>query len=111
MQKPITKRQKDLLTIIYEYISDTGYPPTFEEMRERLNVSSNQSVVDLLGKLKIGRFIKKNESEARSVVILPSGYKALGKPLLAAFLGATSAGVPVETIEITGEWQTISPEV
>ena len=48
----ITKRQKELLEIIYKYIKETSYPPTFEDMRERLNVSSNQSIMDLLKKLK-----------------------------------------------------------
>lgn len=107
----ITKRQKDLLSIIYNYIKDSGYPPTFEEMRERLGVSSNQSVLDHLEGLVRRRFIKRNESGARGIAVLPLGYEALGKPPLAPFLGATSAGMPVETIEITGEWQELSPEV
>ena len=48
----ITQRQKQLLQIIYDYIKDTGYPPTFEEMRESLGVVSNQSIIDLLAKLE-----------------------------------------------------------
>jgi len=101
----ITKRQKELLSIIYQYIKDTGYPPTFEEMRESLAVSSNQSVIDHLSKLEEQKVIKRTESTARSIAILPLGYEILGKPVLAAFLGATSAGAPVEAVEITGEWQ------
>ncbi len=113
MEKPIkiTPRQKDLLSIIYNYIKSEGYPPTFEEMRERLEVSSNQSVIDLLVKLEKNQVIKKNESAARSIAILPIGYEILGKPPLGAFLGITSAGVPINAIEITGEWQTLSPNV
>ena len=111
MEKPITQRQKELLEIIYRYIKDTGYPPTFEEMRERLNVSSNQSVLDLLNKLENKKIIKRNESAARSLAILPTGYKILGRPPLVAFLGLTSAGAPIETIEISGEWQAVSSEV
>ncbi|MBI2426813.1 MAG: repressor LexA [Candidatus Kerfeldbacteria bacterium] len=111
MEKQITKRQKDLLSIIYQYIQDSGYPPTFEEMREKLGVSSNQSVVDLLKKLLDGGFIQRQASEARSVAILPRGYKALDQPSLAPFLGATTAGVPAESIEITGQWQQLSKEV
>lgn len=107
MENLITKRQKDLLEIIYGYIKDTGYPPAFEEMRERLNVSSNQSVLDLLNKLEEKKIIKRDEAVARSLAILPSGYKILGKPPLVAFLGFTSAGAPLETIEISGEWQTL----
>lgn len=110
-KQTITKRQKELLAIIYEYIKDTGYPPTFEEMRERLNVSSNQSVIDLLEKLKNKEIIKREEAGARSIVILPLGYKVLERPPLIAFLGSVSAGTPIESIEISGEWETLPGDV
>lgn len=111
MIKKITKRQKELLLIIYKYIKDTGYPPTFEEMRKALNVSSNQSVVDLLMRLEKQRVIKKSGSVARGMAILPMGYEILGEPSLVSFLGVTSAGAPLETIEIAGEWEEIPGEV
>lgn len=107
----ITKRQKDLLSIIYTYILSEGYPPTFEEMRERLDVISNQSVIDLLAKLEKQQIIKRNESIARSIAILPFGYEILGKPPIAPFLGVSSAGLPINAVEISGEWQTLSPGV
>jgi len=107
----ITSRQRELLSIIYNYIKSEGYPPTFEEMRKRLNVSSNQSVIDLLNKLEQKNIIKRNQSIARSIAILPVGYEILGQPPLAPFLGVTTAGVPINAIEITGEWQTLSPNV
>lgn len=107
----ITPRQKELLVILYDYIEKEGYPPTFEEMRKRLRVSSNQSVVDLLVKLDKNSIIKKNESIARSIAILPLGYEVLGKPPLAPFLGITSAGAPINAIEVTGEWRRISSDV
>ena len=111
MDKQITKRQKELLGIIYKYIKDSGYPPTFEEMKENLNVSSNQSIVDLLEKLKSHKLIKKEEAAARGISILPLGYKSLDKPPLVASLGITSAGAFVEAEEISGEWQVISSQV
>jgi len=106
MEIQITPRQKELLSVIYDFIQSDGFPPTFEQMREKLGVASNQSIVDLLEKLKEKKFIKKGTG-ARDLVILPLGYKILGKPLLAAFLGATSAGAPIEAIGISGEWQTL----
>jgi repressor LexA len=109
--KTITKRQKELLSIIYNYIKNEGYPPTFEEMRERLKVSSNQSVIDLLDKLESKKIIKRNRSIARSIATLPLGYKILGKPPLAPFLGISSAGAPIDAIEISGDWQQLSSDV
>lgn len=108
MKNRITERQKGLLSIIYEYIKDIGYPPTFEEMRENLGVSSNQSVIDLLYKLEKGGLIKKSEGSARGLSLLPAAYKVLGEPPLAPFLGFTSAGAPMEAVEISGEWQPIA---
>lgn len=107
----ITKRQKDLLSIIYNYIKDIGYPPTFEEMRESLGVISNQSVLDHLRKLEENGVIKHTKGMARSLTILPAGYKILKEPSLVAFLGVTSAGSPIEAIEISGEWQRLSGDV
>ncbi len=104
--KKITKRQKQLLEVVYNYIENTGYPPTFEEMRESLSVSSNQSIIDLLEKLKNRNLISKNEG-ARSLTILPLGYKLINRPPLIALKGTVSAGLPIESIEVEGEWQSV----
>ena len=110
MDKSITVRQKEFLHILYKYIKDNGYPPTFEEMRESLHVSSNQSVIDLLAKLSEKGYIKRNSSAARGIVLMPIGYEALGQPPLVPFLGMSHAGFPIEPIEITGEWKQVSSE-
>ncbi|HLD38239.1 MAG: repressor LexA [Candidatus Staskawiczbacteria bacterium RIFCSPLOWO2_12_FULL_37_15] len=107
----ITKRQKQLLEIIYNYIKDTGYPPTFKEMRESLDVVSNQSIIDLLVKLEKQKLLKKNESSARSLIILPLGNKILKRNALIPLLGSSSAGSPIDALEISGEWQEISTDV
>ena len=110
MKNLITPRQKEFLGVIYDFIKDTGYPPTFEEMRGNLGVSSNQSIIDLLEKLTKNALIKRNTG-ARSLVINPLGYKVLERPILASVMGVTAAGSPAEAVEITGEWQTLSPSV
>ena len=110
MMLSLTKRQKQMLSIIYTYIKDTGYPPTFEEMKERLGVSSNQSVVDLLNHLERKKVIKRHSSVARSIAILPVGYEMLDKPPLVPFLGMSHAGLPISTIQIDGEWQQLSTD-
>ena len=100
-----------MLSIIYDYIKNSGYPPTFEEMKDMLGVSSNQSVIDLLNKLGEKRAIQRSESIARSIAILPLGYEILGKPPLVPFLGLSHAGSPMEAIQIEGEWQPLSSNV
>lgn len=94
-----SKRQKDLLEIIYEHIHSFGYPPTFEEMRDRLDVSSNQSVIDLLQKLEEAKLIKRDEGSARSINITPNGFRILGKKVSLPISGTTSAGVFIDSFE------------
>ena len=107
----LTSRQKELLRIIYQYIRDTGYPPSFEEMRIGLEVGSNQSIFDLISKLEQHKLIRKKEGSARGLVILPLGYEVLGENHLTPFLGTTTAGLPISPIEIQGEWKSVSGEL
>ncbi len=107
----LTKRQKELLEIIYKYIKNSGYPPTFKEMKDSLNVSSNQSIIDLLTKLEIHKLIKRSESQARSIVLLPLAYEILNAPRLAPFLGISHAGVPIQTLEMDGQWMPLSASI
>jgi repressor LexA len=111
MEKAITKRQKQLLSILYQYIKNTGYPPSFQEMKERLRVSSNQSIIDLLKKLEKSKSIKRSETTARGLSILPFGYQILGKAPLIPFLGVSQAGLPVEMLEINGQWEELPGNV
>ena len=94
---------------MYDFCADTGYPPSFEEMRENMGVASNQSIADLLEKLHRDGYIKKG-SGARSLAVLPLGYEVIGRPALAPVLGTTTAGLPAESIEITGEWHPLSAD-
>ena len=107
----LTERQKQLLEMIYQYIKDTGYPPSFEEMKNSLGVASNQSIIDLLIKLEGQKLIRGNESQARGIVILPLGYGILGEPPLIPFLGVSHAGSPIAAVEIQGQWQQLSEQV
>jgi repressor LexA len=95
----ITKRQKELLLIIYRFIKDTGYPPTFEEMKERLDVVSNQSIINLLEVLENKKFIEREEGSARGIVITKQGYNTIHKKPLVQMAGKTAAGQPIEAIE------------
>ena len=98
------------MAVIYEYIKDAGYAPSIEEMRSNLGVVSNQSILDLLEKLKQAALIRR-ENRQRGIAILPLGYSVLGQAPLVPVLGTTSAGLPIESIEIAGEWRSVSADV
>lgn len=107
MSKNITKKQKKVLGFIYETIKSSGFPPTLAEIKDMLNVSSNQSVLNFLVSLEKKGCIKKEENRARGLKILPLGYKILEKRPLIPALGNSSAGPFVESLEIFGEWMTL----
>lgn len=94
--------------MIYQYIKDSGYPPTFEEMRQCLGVSSNQAIIDLLEKLEDKKLIQKGEGTARTIVILSKGYEILKKKQLAPLVGISSAGSFAESfIDGSDKWMSL----
>ena len=107
MKLSITERQKQLLQIIYDFIKNTGFPPSFEEMRENLKVSSNQSIIDLLEKLEKAQVLKRNEGSARSINITPFGFKILGKQIFPV-VGVSSAGPFIQSFQdIDFKWMEV----
>jgi len=99
----ITKRQKEVLFAIYNSLKDVGFPPSFSELKEKLNISSNQTILDLLSVIEKKGFIKREEGSARGIVIKPLGYDAIKKEPLVRIAGVTAAGPTIEAIE-QNEW-------
>lgn len=105
MKNEITKRQKELLNFIYSFIETSGYPPTLEEMKVSLEVSSNQAVLDLLDSLEKKQFIRR-DNIARGILIRPIGYEIINKDPLVKIVGTVAAGPAIEAIE-QNEWTTM----
>lgn len=102
-QETITQKQKEALKAIYDSIKDSGFPPTLADLRLRLGVSSNQSVLNFLEVLEGKGFITREEGQARSIRILNLGFKALGKEKLVPMVGHSAAGSYVESFAMTFE--------
>lgn len=110
-KKKITKRQKQVLQILYNYINGSGFPPTLAELREEIGVSSNQAVLDILGALETKKFIKRAVGSARAIKILEDGFSELGAKPLIPIVGNSSGGTFLEAIEQADTWQEIGDEV
>lgn len=102
----ITTRQAQVLKYIYKSISDSGYPPTLAELREELDVSSNQSILDILKILEDKGYIEKAEGMARGLRILDKGIQELGLKQMAPVVGISAAGPYMQAYEIN-EWRVI----
>lgn len=74
--KEITQRQREVLIGIYN-LTQRKLPPTFAELRERLGVSSNQTVKDFIDTLSRKGYIRQENYKARGIVISEKGFEEI----------------------------------
>jgi repressor LexA len=93
---PLTRRQKELLDYIQDYLQTNGYAPSFEEMAEHFTFRSLATVHEHLTNLERKGYIRRTHNESRAIEIVPplgqSGATEL--PLL----GQVAAGLPIEAV-------------
>ena len=96
MAFPLTKRQREILDYLGEFIQQHGYAPSLEEIGRRFGLSSLATVHKHLTNLQEKGFIRRAWNRSRSVELVPtrSGGRAIELPLL----GFVAAGAPIEAI-------------
>ncbi len=94
--QPLTKRQREILDYLNEFIEHHGYAPSLEEIGRRFALSSLATVHKHLKNLEDKGCIKRVWNKSRSVELLATrtGTRSTEIPLL----GRVAAGVPVEAI-------------
>jgi repressor LexA len=117
----LTRKQQELLIFIDERLKADGVSPSFEEMKEALNLKSKSGVHRLINALEERAFIRRlpNRARALEVLRLPEALKpgltlvasrpAPAPPALAMLAandtvvvplhGRIAAGLPVEALE------------
>jgi repressor LexA len=93
---PLTKRQKEILDHVDEYIQAHGYAPSFEEIARAFGYSSLATVHEHLSNLERKGYIRKTYNESRSIEMIPRDGAVSGLEL--PLLGAVAAGLPIEAI-------------
>jgi repressor LexA len=93
---PLTKRQREILDYLNEFIQQHGYAPSLEEVGRRFGLSSLATVHKHLTNLQEKGFIRRAWNRSRSVELVQtrSGGRAVELPLL----GFVAAGSPIEAI-------------
>lgn len=122
----LTVKQNELLRFIHERLEESGVSPSFEEMKEALDLKSKSGVHRLIGALEERGFIRRlaNRARALEVVKMPEGGSTrsvsnvtkLAPPIAASkaqvtipvaandvleipLHGKIAAGVPIEALE------------
>ncbi len=93
---PLTKRQREILDYLNEFIQQHGYAPSLEEVGHRFGLSSLATVHKHLTNLQEKGFIKRAWNRSRSVELVQTklGGRAVELPLL----GFVAAGAPIEAV-------------
>jgi repressor LexA len=66
----LTRRQREVLEFLLDYLAENGYPPTIREIRSAFRLSSNRGVVDHLAALERKGFIRRGRGSSRAIEIL-----------------------------------------
>ncbi len=111
----LTVKQHELLNFINERLSATGVSPSFDEMREALDLKSKSGVHRLISALEERQFIRRLPNRARALEVLrmpevaSSAAPRAGKSLPPAandmidipLHGRIAAGTPIEALQGT----------
>ena len=115
----LTRKQHELICFIQDRLNETGISPSFEEMKEALDLKSKSGVHRLISALEEREFIRRLPNRARAlevlrmperegkVVSIRSGVSAPSLPIAAnsndiielPLHGRIAAGLPIEAME------------
>ena len=95
----LTAKQHELIRFIQQRLEDTGISPSFEEMKEALDLKSKSGVHRLISALEERGFIRRlpNRARALEVVKLPENA-VMGSPAPVAANDAVSAAIPAKAV-------------
>ena len=115
----LTKKQHELICFINDRLAETGVSPSFEEMKEALDLKSKSGVHRLISALEERQFLRRLPNRARALEVLkiperaerrgtalPRGgnnFRPLPEPandvIEIPLHGRIAAGVPIEAFE------------
>ncbi|MEX0342247.1 MAG: transcriptional repressor LexA [Erythrobacter sp.] len=95
----LTAKQHELIRFIQQRLEETGISPSFEEMKEALDLKSKSGVHRLISALEERGFIRRlpNRARALEVVKLPEDA-VMGTPRPAPANDPVSAAMPTKTV-------------
>jgi repressor LexA len=103
---PVTKRQKEVLDFVSNYVKDRGYSPSYEEMADGLKLASVATVHKHVSALEAKAYLKRSANMSRSLEVTQKWQREqdtrAGRPLPPSMevplKGRIAAGTPVEAI-------------
>jgi len=95
----LTAKQHELIRFIQQRLEETGISPSFEEMKEALDLKSKSGVHRLISALEERGFIRRLPNRARALEVIKLPEDAVtGSSRPAAANDAVSAAIPAKSV-------------
>jgi repressor LexA len=135
----LTRKQFELLRFIHERLKEAGIPPSFDEMKDALDLRSKSGIHRLITALEERGFIRRlpNRARAIEVIKLPEPVSAGvarrgftpsviegdlgrvratsddegGRPVTIPVMGRIAAGTPIEAIQTRSHTIQVPPDL
>jgi len=136
----LTRKQFELLRFVHERLKETGVPPSFDEMKDALDLRSKSGIHRLITALEERGFIRRLPNRARAIEVIklpelspgagasrrgftPSVIEGnLGKgrgaaaddgerPVAVPVMGRIAAGTPIEALQTRSHTISVPPDM
>ena len=109
---PLTKRQKEVMEFITEFVRENGYSPSYEELATGLKLASVATVHKHVSSLEAKQYLNRAYNQSRSLQVTnrylqeqrrmePTPIASRASPTTEKeipFLGRIAAGMPIESV-------------
>jgi len=135
----LTRKQFELLRFIHERLKESGIPPSFDEMKDALDLRSKSGIHRLITALEERGFIRRLPNRARAIEVIklpepvgqgigrrgftPSVIEGTlgrvranaedegGRPVAIPVMGRIAAGTPIEAIQTRSHTIQVPPDL
>jgi len=135
----LTRKQLELLRFIHERLKEAGVPPSFDEMKDALDLRSKSGIHRLITALEERGFIRRLPNRARAIEVLRlpdavsqagrgRGFTPIvieghlgkvranaddegGRPIAVPVMGRIAAGTPIEAIQNRSHTINVPPDI
>ena len=98
MKRDLTKRQRDVLGFIKDYIAASGYPPSLRDICARFGIKGPKNAGKHLEALEKKGFIRRSSNISRAIEVVDSALRNAVSVPIAGRVRAGSAHLAVEDI-------------
>ncbi|ACI93423.1 LexA repressor [Afipia carboxidovorans OM5] len=137
----LTRKQYELLRFINERLKESGIPPSFDEMKDALDLRSKSGIHRLITALEERGFIRRLANRARAIEVIKLPEPALGsggrrgftpsviegnlgkargpasfdesgeQPVAVPVMGRIAAGTPIEALQTRSHTISVPPDM